>query len=96
MSMSIYTKKGTKTISVSSLSVPAMSEIMGIPTNNSDLIAYGKLVLDTLHTALPGAKIETVAYDMKKPTGELVSKAVLTIKADADWEEVKDDFPNGI
>ena len=92
MSMSIYTKKGTKTISVSSLSVSAMAEIMGIPVDNADLVAYGKLVQDTLTAALPNAKVETVAYEMKKPTGDLVSKAVLTMEEGADWEEVKDDF----
>jgi len=92
MSMSIYTKKGTKTISVSSLNVAAMAEIMDIPADNVDLIAYVKLVQDTLKTALPNAKVETVAYNMKKPTGALVSKATLTMNADADWEETKDDF----
>jgi len=92
MSMSIYTKKGTKTISVSSLSVPAMAEIMGIPADNADLIAYGKSVQNVLSVALPNAKVETVAYDMKEPIGGLVSKAVLTMEEGADWEEVKDDF----
>jgi len=92
LSMSIYTKKGTKTISVSSLSVPAMAEIMGIPTDNADLVAYGKAIQDALKSALPNAKVETVSYEMKKPAGELVSKATLTMAKDADWEEIKDDF----
>ena len=92
MSMSIYTKKGTKTISVSSLSVPAMAEIMGMPADDADLVAYGKLVQETLKKALPNAKVETVAYEMTKPAGELVSHATLTMDEGADWEEVKDDF----
>ena len=92
MSMSIYTRKGSKTISVSNLSVPAMAAIMGIPENDADLVAYGKLVQDTLKKALPNAKVETVSYAMKKPAGELVSKATLTMAKDADWEDVKDDF----
>ncbi len=92
MSMSIYTKKGTKTISVSRLTVAAMAEIMGIPADDADLVAYGKLVEETLKSALPNAKVEKVAYEMKKPTGALVSKAVLKMDEDADWEEVKDDF----
>ena len=92
MSMSIYTKKGSKTISVSSLSVSAMAEIMGIPADNAELLAYGKAVHDALHEALPNAKVETVSYEMKKPTGDLVSRATLTMAKDADWEEVKDDF----
>jgi len=92
MSMSIYTKKGTKTISVSSLSIVAMAEIMGIPANDTDLVAYGKAVQDALKMALPNAKIETVSYEMKKPAGDLVSHATLTMEKDADWEEIKDDF----
>lgn len=92
MSMSIYTKKGTKTISVSSLSEAAMAKIMGIPEDDPDLIAYEKLVHDTLKKALPNAKLEKVPYEMTKPAGELVSRASLKMDTDADWEEVKDDF----
>ncbi len=92
ISMSIYTKKGTKTISVSSLSVSAMAEIMGMPADDADLVAYGKLVQETLKKALPNAKKETVSYGMTKPAGELVSRATLKMGKSADWEEVKDDF----
>lgn len=92
MSMSIYTRKGTNTISVSSLSASAMAEIMSIPADDKDLIAYGKLVEETLKAALPNAKLETVAYEMLKPKGPLVSRATLKMEKGADWEEVKDDF----
>ncbi|NOR56385.1 MAG: DUF302 domain-containing protein [Sulfurovum sp.] len=92
MSMSIYTKKGTKTISVSSLSASAMAEIMSIPADDKDLLAYGKLVEDTIKAALPGGTLDTVAYEMLKPKGPLVSRATLNMEKGADWEEVKDDF----
>jgi len=92
MSMSIYTKKGTKSISVSSLSVAAMAKIMGIPADDADLLAYGKAVQDALHVALPNAKAEKVSYAMKKPTGDLTYTTKLTVPKGADWEEVKDDF----
>jgi len=92
MSMSIYTKKGTKTISVSSLSAAAMAEIMGIPADDKDLIAYGKLVEDTIKVALPNATLDTVSYEMTKPKGPIVSRATLKMEKGADWEEVKDDF----
>ena len=92
MSMSIYTKKGTKTISVASLSASAMGEIMGVPADDADLIAYGKLVEDTLKAALPNAKLETVAYEMKQPTGPLVYSTKLEMDPKADWEETKDEF----
>ena len=90
MSMSIYSENGSNTISVSSLSAAAMAKIMGIPADDADLIAYGKLVQDTLKSAMPNAKLEKVSYDMKKPEGPLVWGKTLTF--DGDWEEVKDDF----
>ena len=92
MSMSIWTKKGTKTISVASLSAAAMAEIMGVPADDADLIAYGKLVEDTLKAALPNAKLETVSYEMKKPAGPIVSTAQFAIDPDGDWEDIKDEF----
>lgn len=92
MSMSVYTRKGTKTISVSSLSAAAMAEIMEIPADDPDLIAYGQLVQDTLKAAMPNGKVETVEYTMKKPAGELVSTAQFAMDPNADWEEVKDKF----
>ena len=92
MSMSIWTRKGEKTISISSLSAAAMAEIMGIPADDAELLAYGKLVQDTLKKALPNAKVEKVSYEMKQPEGPLVTTAQGKMDPDADWEEVKDKF----
>ena len=92
MSMSIWTRKGTNTISISSLSASAMAEIMGIPADDPDLVAYGKLVEDTLKAALPNGKLETVKYEMKKPEGDLVTTAQFSMDPDGDWEEIKDEF----
>ena len=92
MSMSIYTRKGTNTISISSLSVEAMAKIMGIPADDADLIAYGKAVKDALRKALPNGKFEKVSYTMKKPIGNLTFTTQLKMQKDADWEEIKDDF----
>ena len=92
MSMSIYQENGNNKISVSSLSVAAMAKIMGIPADDVDLVAYGKLVQDTLKLALPNGTTEKVSYEMKKADGPLVYTAQLKMEDDADWEEVKDDF----
>ncbi|MBT8344498.1 MAG: DUF302 domain-containing protein, partial [Sulfurovum sp.] len=92
MSMSIWTRKGTNTISVSSLSAAAMADIMGIPSDDAELVAYGKLIQETLRAALPGAKVEKVSYEMKQPEGPLVSTAQGKMDPEADWEEVKDKF----
>jgi len=90
MSMSIYSVNGSKTISVSSLSTEGMAKIMGIPADDPDLVAYGKLVQDTLRAALPNAKVEKVSYEMKKPEGDLVWSTKHTFEGD--WEDAKDDF----
>jgi uncharacterized protein (DUF302 family) len=92
MSMSIWTRKGSKTISVSTLSAAAMAEIMGIPADDAELLAYGKLVQDTLQKAMPNAKVEKVPYEMKQPEGPLVTTTQGKMDPDADWEEVKDKF----
>ena len=92
MSMSIYQENGNNKISVSSLSVAAMAKIMGIPADDVDLLAYGKLVQDTLKLALPNGTTEKVSYEMKKADGPLIYTAQLKMEDDADWEEVKDDF----
>ncbi len=92
MSMSIWTKKGTKTISISSLSAEAMANIMGIPADDAELVAYGKLIQETLRAALPNAKEEKVSYEMKQPEGPLVTTVQAKMDPEADWEEVKDKF----
>jgi uncharacterized protein (DUF302 family) len=92
MSMSIYTKKGSKTISVAFLSARASAKMMGIPENNSEIVSLGKSIISALHRAMPKGALETAKYKMKKPEGELIFRATLDIEKDADWEEVKDDF----
>lgn len=92
MSMSIWTRKGEKTISISSLSAAAMAEIMGIPADDAELVAYGKLVRDTIKAAMPKAKAEKVSYEMLQPEGPLVTTYQGQMDPEADWEEVKESF----
>ncbi|MCF6244335.1 MAG: DUF302 domain-containing protein [Sulfurovum sp.] len=92
MSMSIYAKKGSKTISVAFLSASASARMMSIPEDNEEIVALGKSVIAALHAAMPSGKLETVNYKMSKPSGDLIAKASLDIAADDDWEDVKDDF----
>ncbi len=74
LSMSIYTQKGAKTISVSSVSTDGIAKVTGIPADNADLLAYGKAVADVLEKAMPNGKFEALNYKIKKPKGELVQK----------------------
>ncbi len=92
MSMSIYVKKGSKTISIAFLSASASARMMNIPKDNKEIVALGKSIATALHTAMPKGALETVKYKMKKPTGDLIARATLEIAEDADWEDVKDDF----
>jgi len=91
MSMSIYTKKGEKTIKVSSLTVDGMAKILSIPSDNKALIKLGKMVKEALKLALPGGSFETLPYKVQKATGPLVS----TYKTELDEDDIataKEDF----
>jgi len=94
MSMSIYTKKGAKSISVSSLSAKAMQKIMKIPTDEKLLTDLRELVLATLKTALPNAKAEKLSYTPQKPKGELVTTYSMEMDKD-EWEDELDEFKMG-
>jgi len=91
MSMSIYTKKGDKTISVSSLKASAMARIMHIPEKNPEMVALGKKVEEALKAAMPKGKFVELPYKMKKATHDIITRVSFKQKGD-DWEEAKDDF----
>jgi uncharacterized protein (DUF302 family) len=94
MSLSIYTKKGTDTISVAMLSPQAMAKIMTIPADEKLLLELNTLVVETLKSALPEAKHEKVSYKTTKPIGELVT--TLTMEMDAEeWEDELEEFKMG-
>jgi len=93
LSMSIYTKKGDKTISVSSLEASAMARMMHIPEDNPEMAALGKKVEEALKAAMPKGKFVTLPYKMKKPTQDIITRVSFQQKGD-DWEEAKDDFEN--
>ena len=86
MSMSIYTKKGEKKISVSSLTVGAMAKIMKAPKDDATLVALRKLVKDTLQSALPNGKFESQTYAIEEPKGELVTQFSMEMDS-KDWPE---------
>ena len=94
MSMSIYTKKGEKTISVSSLTAAAMAKIMKAPSDDKTLLALRKLVKETLQSALPKGKFTTPNYGIQKPKGELVTTFTMEMD-DEEWEDELDEFKMG-
>ncbi len=94
MSMSIYTKKGEKKISVASLSAEAMQKIMKIPADEKLLTDLRALVEKTLKEALPDGKVEEPSYKMVKPKGELVTHFSMEIDK-GDWDDELEEFKMG-
>ena len=91
LSLSIYTKKGDKTISVSSLEASTMARMMKIPEDNPEIIALGKKVEEALKAAMPKGKFVDLGYKMQKPTKDFITRISFEQKGD-DWEDAKDDF----
>ena len=89
LSMSIYTRNGDKTISISSMDVAGIAKVTGIPADNTDLAAYMKDVADTLAKALPNGKFENLSYKMEKPEGDLVKR--FTMEMDVKDDEIEDE-----
>jgi uncharacterized protein (DUF302 family) len=90
MSMSIYTKKGEKSISVSSLTVTAMAKIMKAPNDDATLLALRKLVKDTLQIALPNGKFTSPTYAIQEPKGELVTNFSMEMDSEEWSDELED------
>jgi len=90
LSMSIFTRKGDKTISVSSMSADGIAKVAGIPADNADLVAYMKEVADVLAKAMPNGKFEELNYKIAKPEGDLIKR--FTMEMDVDSDEVEDEL----
>ena len=73
LSMSIYMNTGSNDISISSLSIDGMAKVTGIPATNKHMVAYSKLVRETLAKALPNGHFEKTSYKTLAPKGELIT-----------------------
>ncbi len=89
LSMSIYTKKGDKTISVSSMTLHGISKITNIPEDDKDLIKLSQEVKEALKAAMPNGKFETLNYNIKKPDAPLVAK--FEMQMDVKPKELEDE-----
>lgn len=95
MSMSIYTKKGEKTISVSSLTAEAMAKIMKAPNDDKILHDLRALVKQTLKNAMPNGSFEVLSYEKTESKGELVTNFSMEMDAD-EWEDQLEEFKMGL
>ncbi len=92
ISMSIYTKKGDKTISIATLSPARMAEITGIPADHAGWKALDGMIKKALKAALPNGKFVVVVdnkIDVKAP---LVVEA--SMKMGEEWEDELEDLEN--
>ncbi len=95
MSMSIYTKKGSSTISVSTLSAKAMAKIMNVPEKEEKVLRELRaLVVKTLKIALPNGKFETLPYSVQEAKGEFVTSFKMEMDEE-EWEDEIDEFKMG-
>jgi len=91
ISMSIYTPKGGKSISVATLRPEVMAEMMKIPADNAEIAKLGKKIEEALKAAMPNGKFIELPYRSKKSDREVITRITMEQKGD-DWEEAKDDF----
>jgi len=90
LSMSIYTRKGDKTISVSSMDIAVIAKVTGIPVDNIDLVAYMQDITNVLHAALPNGAFEKVNFQIAKPEADLVNR--FTMGMDVKEDEIEDEM----
>ena len=90
LSMSIYMKKGSNDISISSLSIDGMAKVTGIPATNKHMIEYSKLVRATLAKALPKGHFKKTSYKQLKAKGELVTS--FSAEMQEQGEDVEDEL----
>ena len=91
MTMSIYTKKGDKTISVAHLSGDTIAKIMGVPANHPAIIKLSKDVEDTLKKIMPNGKHVKLNYKSAEHKEDIVTRTTVKLIGD-DIEDAKDDF----
>ena len=91
MSMSIYTKKGDKKISISSLKVEAMAKVLNIPADDEILVKVGEKVKGALKSAMPNGTFETFSYTVQKLTKPQVSTYEMEMDPE-EWEDEKEEF----
>ncbi len=92
MTMSIYTKKGDKTISIATLSPKRMAEITGIPADHPGWKMLDDMLQKALKLAMPNGKF--VPYNAKKLDVKPPLFVQATMQMGDDWEDKLEDLEN--
>jgi uncharacterized protein (DUF302 family) len=94
LSMSIFTKKGEKTLSISSMDIAGIAKITGIPADNADLVAYMNAVSAVFTSTFPKGKFEALSYKIAKPEGKLIN--TFTMEMDVQGDDNLEDEVDGV
>lgn len=94
LSMSMFTRKGEKTLSISSMDITGISKITGIPVDNPDLVVYMNAVKEVFTKSFPKGKFEEINYTIRKPEGKLIN--TFTMELDVEGDDDLEDEVDGI
>jgi uncharacterized protein (DUF302 family) len=91
ISMSIYTRKGSDTISVATLRPEVMADLMGVPRTHPAIKRLGDAIEKALHKAMPKGKFIELPYVSKRAERDVITRYTFVLDGD-DIEEAKDAF----
>lgn len=92
MTMSIYTKKGDKTISIATLNPKRMATITGIPADHPGWKKLDEMIHKALKEAMPNGKF--VPYTAKQIDVKPPLTVEATMEMGDDWEDAYEDLQN--
>lgn len=92
MTMSIYTKKGDKTISIATLNPKRMATITGIPADHPGWKKLDDMIHKALKEAMPNGKF--VPYTAKQIDVKPPLTVEATMEMGDDWEDAYEDLQN--
>lgn len=92
MTMSIYTKKGDKTISIATLNPKRMATITGIPADHPGWKQLDDMIHKALKEAMPNGKF--VPYTAKQIDVKPPLTVEATMEMGDDWEDAYEDLQN--
>lgn len=90
LSMSIFTRKGAKILSISSMDIAGIAKITGIPADNAELVAYMQEISDVFTKTFPKGKFEATTYKIAKPEGKLVN--TFSMEMDVQGDDIEDEL----
>ncbi|MGZ5207644.1 MAG: hypothetical protein ACXWB0_01360 [Sulfuricurvum sp.] len=97
LTMSIWSDDTKKTMNISTLTLTGMSKAVGIPENDSDLMAYATMVKTALKTALPKGAFQKTNFPIVDKAASYRQEFTIDVSAtdDASIQELKGNIEAG-